>query len=207
MAMREPDPPASASVTAPNDDPYTAALALDRKGQHQEAAAAFRRLVARQLPNSDLALYHLAQLEQAPLSDAVGAERDYLAYLRDYPQGALAQEAALSVIELQLQRSAFPAALAQMDRFLREHPSSERSNKVHLLRGDVMRSLGRPQLAIGEYALVHGGGTEEDDALYFSASCRGTLGQADAAAEALRGYLQRFPQGRHAAEARAGLPR
>jgi outer membrane protein assembly factor BamD (BamD/ComL family) len=180
-------------------------VALDRQGRHAEAAAALRLIVAQKLPNAELALYHLAQLEQGPLADAAGAERDYLRYEKDYPQGALAQEAALSAIELTLKRGGFPDALGEMDRFLRAHPASERISTVHLLRGNVLRSQGNPQGALAEYAQVHGPQTEEDDALYFTALCHASGGSADAERAALSAYLQRFPAGKHVPDVRARL--
>ncbi len=199
-------PPTVAAAASPGPaDPYLEALALCDRGRYDDAAAALRSIAASHGPHAELALYHVAQLEQHQLGNAAEALQEYLRYLRQYPRGALLQEAELSVIELELQRSALQDARAQMDHFLTEHPDGERSPDVHLLRGNLLRQQGDCRAALRDYDKARGDADLEEDAIYFSGRCEGQLEQPEAAAILLRDYLRRFPAGRHAAQARAAL--
>jgi TolA-binding protein len=181
------------------------ALALCQSGRYKDAALALDAISKARGPHAELALYHVAQVQQRQLGNPAEALEDYLRYERQYPKGALIQETELSVIELQLQRSALKDALGQMDRFLAEHPDGERSPDVHLLRGNLLRQRGDCRAALRDYELARGNGLAEDDAVFFSATCEQQLSQSDAAALLLREYLRRFPAGHHAAQARAAL--
>lgn len=198
---------AASSMTASAIDGYARALALDHESRFREAATALAEVVAQAQPCADLALYRLAQLEQHELGDPAAALRDYQRYALIYPAGALAQEAALSSIDLQAQQAtpaSVAAALTDSERFLAAHPDSERSPELHLLRGNLWRQRGEFNAALNEYRQTNGTRAEAD-ADYFTATCDQALGQHAQAAAALRVYLARYPQGAHAREARAAL--
>ena len=110
----------------------------------------------------------------------------------------------LSAIELALKASAFPQALTQVDRFLTEHPASERAPEVHQLRGNLLRERGDCAGAIEEYRAARGDGLD-DDSLYFTAWCQQKLGKGAEAASSLREYLKEFPHGLHVREVEAAL--
>jgi TolA-binding protein len=192
-------------VMAP--DPYAQAVALSRSGQYDAAAQALDAIAGGHGLHADLALYDLARLRQRHLGDPSGALAALVLYEKEYPHGSLAQEVELSAIELELGRSSLDGALSQMDRFLDEHPDSERAPEVHLLRGNVLRQRGDCRGALREYRHVRGDsqGLEDDDGLYYTAFCQQKLGKQEDAAESLRDYQQRFPNGHHVAEVRAAL--
>jgi TolA-binding protein len=185
-------------------DAYSSAVALMHDGRNEDAAREFELIAQGHGAHAGLALVELARLRQRRLGDPDGALRAYLRYEKEYPEGALMQEVELSVIELRLERSDLAGALSQMDRFLDEHPNSEKAPEVHLLRGNVLRDRGDCKGAIREYRHVTGA-TIEDDALYFTAACQQKLGNEDEAAGTLRDYVTRFPSGRHLREAQQAL--
>ena len=185
-------------------DPYASALSLSRAGRYSEAARALQAIAAASGPHAALALYDLGRLRQRELGDPPGALRAYLRYERDYPHGPLAQEVLLSAIEIAVQRPDPEVALAQMNRFLDEHPDGERAPEIHLLRGNLYRGRGDLRRALRDYGDAKGPGVEEEG-LYYGAWCQQKLGDADAAAESLRDYERRFPHGAHAREVQAAL--
>lgn len=204
-------PPTPAPLNAPPvvlaPDPYAAALALARAGSPLAAAAAFGKVVATKGAHADLALYELGHLRQQRLGDPLGALDAYRAYQDQYPRGPLAQEVSLSVIEIELQQENLTGALTEIDRFLDAHGKSERASEVHLLRGDVLRQRGDDRAAAAEYERAQESGTGDvaEEGLYRGAACRERIGDSEAAGDALRAYLTRFPKGRHAAEAKHAL--
>jgi TolA-binding protein len=198
-------PPMVEPSPAQPEDPYTRAVALSRAGLHAEAAEAFENVANGHAPHADLALAALGRIEQVQLGRSDRALAAYLRYQREFPRGTLSQEVALSTIELQLQRHELDAARAQMNRFLEQFAGSERAPEVHLLRGDVLREQGDCRHALDDYARASGP-AQADDALYFTAWCQQHLGRRDDAAQSCVEYLRRFPQGRHAGEARTALP-
>jgi TolA-binding protein len=195
--------PAPAAASAP--DPYLAALALCSAGRYTEGAAALRSIAGGHGPHAELALYHLARLEQHQLGDPVESLSDFLRYQEQYPAGTLVQETELSIVELELQRSSLKDAQSQMDRFLAEHPDGERAPDVHLLRGNLLRQQGDCRAALRDYEKARGSDDIEGEAAFFSGRCEEQLGQPDAAAILFRGYLDRFPTGHRAAQIRAAL--
>lgn len=198
-------PPVSPPGPPPADDqPYARAVALSREGRHPEAAAALEAVAGGGGPHAELALYELGRLQQLRLGQPRLARQTYARYQRAYPQGTLSQEVELSTLELQLQGRELDAALATLDAFLRRHPASERVDELRVLRGDVLRERGDCAGALGEFERVRSG-PQADDALYFAGWCQQRLGRPEAAAATWRGYLERFPEGRHRAEARAAL--
>jgi ferric-dicitrate binding protein FerR (iron transport regulator)/TolA-binding protein len=203
-------PEVTATPTAPSPpvvmapDPYSQAVTLSRSGQYDAAAQTLEAIAGSHGQHADLALYDLARLRQRHLGDPVGALAALVRYEKEYPHGSLTQEVELSAIELDLGRSDFPAALVQMNRFLDEHPDSERAPEVHLLRGNVLRGRGDCQGALREYRRARGDGVE-DDAIYFTAFCQQKLGRQDDAAESLHDYLRLLPNGHHVVEVRAAL--
>jgi TolA-binding protein len=189
---------------APAPDPYQSALGLSRAGQYQQAAKAFEAIGRSRGPHADLALYELAMLRREHLGDPEGALAALRNYQQSFPHGSLEQEVQLSTIELLLARSDFVGAHEVMDRFLSDHGDGERAPLVHLLRGNLLRTNGDCQGALHDYDRARGGGVD-DDAIFFAASCQQRLGQLDDAADSLRTYLKRFPEGRHRAEVEAAL--
>lgn len=202
-----PTPPAPIPAVRP-PDVYADAVALTRSGHYQAAAAALEQVVREHREHADLALYDLSRLRMTHLGDAPGALAALRSYEAEYPHGPLSQEVELSAIELTLASQDLDEALAQMSRYLTEHGQSERAPQISFLRGNVLRERGDCEHAIKAYrraAVRPSTGLVADDGMYFTAFCEQQLGRGTAAADTLRAYLRRFPDGRHAAEARAAL--
>jgi TolA-binding protein len=201
-------PPPAAPVPVPAATPardYLAeALELERHGELREAEERLNRALASPDARHDLALYQLALLRQRRLNDPQGALQALDRYRELYPRGSLRQEVDLSVVEVDHTLGRTEAALAESAAFLSRYPQSERTDEVRLLRGDILRQRGDCAKASAEYRAV-GAGPALDDALYYWAYCQRQLGANDAATEALRRYLNRFPAGRHADAARTAL--
>jgi outer membrane protein assembly factor BamD (BamD/ComL family) len=116
-----------------------------------------------------------------------------------YPEGALLPEVDFAILQIEVEGDHPVEALAESARFLATHPTSDRAEKVHLLRGNLLRDSGRCGEALTEYAAIHG--SDADDAVYSTAYCQRKLGDRAGAAATLREYLRRFPAGAHRPEA------
>jgi TolA-binding protein len=199
-------PPSPTPAPAPvlGHDPYAEALALERRGEHRQAASKLQAALDSNVGPRDLELYHLALLRQRHLDDPQGALDALLSYRKSFPNGGLRPEVDMSVIESRLSLRQTDAALAESAAFLSRYPQNERADEMHFMRGDLMRLRGDCAGALAEYHAVLRGPAYED-ALYYAATCIGDLGQSDAAATALRGYLDRFPNGKHARAAREAV--
>jgi hypothetical protein len=191
--------PAPAPVAGP--DPYSEALALERRGEHRLAASKLQAALASNVGPRDLELYHLALLRQRHLDDPRGALEALLSYRASFPSGGLRQEVDVSIIESRLALKQTDQALAESAAFLSKYPQNERADEMHFMRGDLLRQRGDCAGALAEYHAVLRG-PAVDDALYYAAYCVGELGQPDVATTALKDYLRRFPNGKHAGAAR-----
>jgi len=189
---------------APPSDPYTDALKLEHDKSYAEAALLLEKVANEHGPRSGAALYELGRIQQLNLGQPAFALATFGRYEREYPKGILIQEAELSVIELELQQKSYDAALENMNAFLSNHSKSERASEVHLERAELYRERGDCSKALDDYAKAKAPG-QLDDSLYFSAWCEQKLGDRDAAEKSFGAYLDRFPSGRHAAQARAAL--
>jgi TolA-binding protein len=92
-----------------------------------------------------------------------------------------------------------------MDAFLARWPSSERLNDVHFLQAQVHAQRGDCAVALPLFVGLLGDPGHGDDALYLTAYCEQALSRQAAARTHLQQYLQRFPGGKHQAEAKAAL--
>src|SRR5687767_6805836 len=115
--------------------------------------------------------------------------------------GTFDSEARLDVIECQLKLSDLVSAQRSLDNFLSIHPESERQADLRFLRAELMRKRGRCSQAIADYESAEGS-RHGDDALYFSAWCKLDAGRTEDGLSTLRRYLEKFPEGRHAGEAK-----
>jgi hypothetical protein len=118
--------------------------------------------------------------------------------------GTFDVEARLDVIECQLALGDLVAAQRSLENFLAVHPNNERHADLRFLRAELMRKRDRCGEAIGDYESAETS-RHADDALYFGAWCKLQSGRTEDGVAALRRYLERFPAGRHAAEARKKL--
>ena len=118
--------------------------------------------------------------------------------------GTYDSEARLDVIECQLKLSDLVSAQRSLDNFLRIHPESERQADLRFLRAELMRKRGRCSDAIADYQAAESS-RRADDAMYFGAWCMLDVGKTEDGLTTLRRYLEKFPEGRHAGEAKKKL--
>lgn len=185
---------------------YALATLLAVRGRYAEAVELYAVVAAGGRAKAELSLYEVGRLKKRYLGDSRGAASAFADYGRRYPEGALAPDADLSLIESLVASAAYGEARAAMDRFLLARPDSERRAEVRLLRANLLRDRGDCRAARADYeAVAAGSGPETDDALFHAAGCDRELGDTEAARDRLRRYLERFPAGRHRAEAERAL--
>jgi TolA-binding protein len=194
--LDKPTPPPPAT-----SDAYGDAVKLSREHHYEEAAQLFIRAADAHNARSAIALYELGRLQQLELHQPGAALDSFARYQREYPTGSLTQEVEISVIELQLQQRSYDDALTSMNNFLTRHGDSARASELHLRRADLLRSRGDCPRALEDYAQAKAP-AQADDASYFTAWCEQKMGERDDAEKSLHKYLDRFPSGRHAKEAR-----
>lgn len=110
---------------------------LDRRARTAdpaEAAALYAQLAQGAGPRAANALYELAELRLRRLNQPAAALEAIDEYRRRYPDGALAQEAALTAIEARLALGQRTEADREIDAFLARYPNSERAAEVRRLR-------------------------------------------------------------------------
>jgi outer membrane protein assembly factor BamD (BamD/ComL family) len=176
-------------------------MALEAKGDIEGAARELEKAVDTDPVHGDLALYSLGRLAQRRLHDPRRALAAFRRYREQYPRGALLPEVDFEILQLDVETRDTAGALAETARFVAAHPTSERLDEVHLVRGDLLRDAGRCGEALAEYATAVRAVALADDALYSTAYCQRRLGDRAAAGRTLGEYLRRFPQGRHRVDA------
>jgi outer membrane protein assembly factor BamD (BamD/ComL family) len=201
--IAQPKPPPAATPVYEHDL-YAEAVVLERRGDHRQAAAKLEAALSSKSGPRDLELYHLALLRQRHLNDPQGALDALLSYRKGFPAGVLRQEVDLSIIETRLALGQTDQVLTESASFLSRYARSERADEIHFMRGDLLRRGGDCAGALAEYHAVSRA-PMVDDAVYYSAYCLRELGETEAAARALGGYLQRFPDGKHVRAAREAL--
>jgi TolA-binding protein len=139
--------------------------------------------------------------------DAEAALVTFAAYLRRFPDGALAPEADIGRVEALIALDRYDDALAILDG-LPETRQVVRGRELASLRGELRARAGRCAEAEADFARVLrqslGDGAEER-ALIGRANCRSRSGDVAGARADLAAYLQRFPDGRFATETRRAL--
>lgn len=153
---------------------------------------------------SELATHQAARLLMRLGRYQEALER-WTAALERFPGGALDQEARLNLIECAIRKNQLDRARQEVDRFLARHAGSERLPELRFLRAEIARNQGRCADALVDYQAAARGSRSPSDALYFEAWCRLEIGDREGARAALGRYLDKFPHGRHAADARRAL--
>lgn len=148
--------------------------------------------------NAEVAAYERAVLQHR-LMDDVAALASLDSARERFPNGVLAMETSLTRAEVLLSLGRRDDALAALSTFLETFPQSERVPEVHLLRGDLLREAGRCCEAMNDLSAAKREARWADEASWSMAAC------AQGSRQALERYLEAFPSGAHAAEARRAL--
>ncbi|MCK6546109.1 outer membrane protein assembly factor BamD, partial [Myxococcota bacterium] len=168
-----------------------------------KAIGLFDRVARSSDVRAELSAHQAARLVMRIGRCSEATER-FAAMLTRWPASAYAEEARLDVLECQLRLGALDAAHRALEDFLAHHPASARSPEVLFLRAELYRSKGALDHAVADYRAALGS-RRDADARYFLGWCALEAGRLDAAESALTDYLARYPDGRHAANARGGL--
>ncbi|MFZ5445699.1 MAG: tetratricopeptide repeat protein [Myxococcota bacterium] len=154
----------------------------------------------------ELALYELGRLQAGPLQQPAIAVQTFRTARSRFPSGALRSELGVSLVEALLAARRPTEALTELDLLAGTAAARERRDELTMLRGDILRGLARYADASAVVRpLADGDSRFAERALLTLADCESRLGHAEAAREALRAVLRRFPAGAHAAEARRAL--
>jgi hypothetical protein len=127
-------------------------------------------------------------------------------YTRRFPRGALADEAAMARVETLIALGHRHQALPVLDRLIAgRHP---RARSLRATRGVLLAQLQRCPEARADFDAILATGDHDEAAeraLWGRAACHARLDEPRAFLDDLHLYLRRFPDGRHADEARRSL--
>jgi hypothetical protein len=164
-------------------------------------------LEAAAVPESEAGLLARALSELRRARDPRGALTLLDRYAETFPHGLLELEAVRARLEALLELNDRAAALALLDG--RRAFSGRLGGEAQLIRAELRTSVGRYADARADFdallgpafASAHLPADMLERSLYGRAVCLGHLQQDERARADLRLYLQRFPSGKHAAEA------
>jgi tetratricopeptide (TPR) repeat protein len=125
-----------------------------------------------------------------------------------FPHGLLLPEAELTRLGALLEVGDRVGATQLLDRVSQKgYARSIRAEELRVLHGELLAEQGRCEEALDRFepAAEKGKGGVHERALFGSSACRAQLGDFEGSRRDLERYLQRYPEGRFAAEARAAL--
>ncbi|MEQ8977513.1 MAG: tetratricopeptide repeat protein [Deltaproteobacteria bacterium] len=129
----------------------------------------------------------------------------YEALLDEFPDGALDLERRIDRVECLRTMSRTVALRAALDDLERRDLPRTRRAEVTLMRAELAREAGDVERALAAARAVPSDTPAAANAKFLEAWALLNLGRQDEARTALRSYLDRWPAGRHAAEARAWI--
>ncbi|MHB8420222.1 MAG: tetratricopeptide repeat protein [Myxococcales bacterium] len=177
-----------------------------------EAPAPHGRPAPRSASQEDSLAQESALVGEALRSLAAGKAEAALAaagsYLQRYPAGALRGEAEIARLEALLALGRREEAGRLLDGFAqRDFAALPRSDELRVVRGELLLEQGRFAEALASFEAPGADATPalRERALYGRALCHARLGDPEGSRRDFARYLEGFPQGRHAAEAREAL--
>ena len=223
MAVVAPPPSAPAPVVAPprlpplpepmlEPEPPPAPEPVHAVAHHRPSAPVVEAPAVVPDPLSDESqLLHSALEKLSSRGDAVGALALLDTYHSRYPDGVLSREASVARLDALLRLGKAQEALALLDRAAEsDFNGYPRSGHLRVLRAELLAQSGRCREAEPIFSAALAAPQSElaaERALYGRASCRASLGNADGSRSDLGAYLDRYPQGHFAREARQALGR
>jgi hypothetical protein len=205
----EPPPPVS-PPPAPEEVPLVQAPASEEVASPTHHPAVHRPAAPAGLTGESRMLQ--AAIEQLNVrGNATSALAQLDAYREAFPRGVLAREAEVARVDALLRLGRDSEALSLLDAASeRNFDGYPRPAQLRVLRGELLAKSGRCSEAIPIFsgALSDAqSGQAAERALYGRANCRATLGEGAASRADLQSYLELYPQGYFAAEARRALAR
>jgi hypothetical protein len=167
-------------------------LSLARGGRARDAESCFVDQAAGGGLRAELALSELSRLRSDVLGDPTGALQALEQYRARFPSGSLRTEVDLSYVHLLGRVGRSRDVLTETARLLGSGSAREREGELRMLRGNTLRTALKDfRAAEREYAAVERGGSKfVGEASYYRGVCFEALGDAAAAREAYRRYLQ-----------------
>lgn len=200
-----PAPPNLAASPPPATDERRNCGALADRDP-QQAMSCYQQQAGQDGLAGEAAQYEIARLWRDAFHDPSRAVAAFREQRARFPRGVLAIEADLSIIELLPRLDRHAEALAESERFLREHAGGERRGEIHRLRGNIyreaMRDFGHAEREYAQGAEARG--RAGDDNRFLRAVCLETLGRTQEARQAYEAYLSQ-PKTAHAQEAKKRL--
>jgi hypothetical protein len=209
-------PEVAAEVSAPESaspppEVPLAPVALPESAPAAPHGAPVHRLAATGGLSGESRLLHDALEQLNVYGDAASALAQLDSYRHSYPNGVLTREADVARVDALLRLGHDTQALdlldSAADRGFVDYP---RPGQLRVLRGELLARLGRCGEAIPVFSSALAdpqAGEAAERALYGRASCRASLGEGAASRSDLNRYLELYPQGHFAAEARRALER
>jgi hypothetical protein len=195
---------AQRTTKATDQDQLRLALSL-RRTDPRRSAQLLRELAASP-SHGEVALYEIGRLESSSLGDPSSAVATFREARARFPAGALRVEVSVSLIEALLAAKSPAAALTELDALAALPVARERPEELAVLRGDILRNLGRPADALRVLEpLAKGTSAWAARALFLLSDCQSRLGRSDEARVTLREYLRRFPTGAQASDVKRAL--
>ena len=195
---------AQRTTKATDQDQLRLALSL-RRTDPRRSAQLLRELAASP-SHGEVALYELGRLQSSSLGDPSSAVATFREARARFPAGALRVEVSVSLIEALLAAKSPAAALTELDALAALPVARERPEELAVLRGDILRNLGRPADALRVLEpLAKGTSAWSARALFLLSDCQSRLGRSDEARVTLREYLRRFPTGAQASDVKRAL--
>jgi TolA-binding protein len=188
--------------TTPKAEPFESAPTILSPGRTAEGATASAPSSA---PSQEIHSLDRAIAMLRRDHDAAAALAALDAYLDHYPHGVLQREARLARVDALLLLQRTDEALAALERLPLD--GGRRSTELQVVRAELRA---RTDCARADedfsVAITHGPDAALlERILYGRGACLAKLGKASGAAEDLRRYLDRFPNGAHATWARQWL--
>ena len=208
QTARSDDPRLVGSSVAPPPTPSVAPPAFstcDALSGESERIACYSRFAQGSGLAAENALFLLG-LSAEKQGDVDGALAHWNELARRFPDGALAPETELSSLRAMVHLHHFDQALATARDFRARYASEARLPEVLLIQAKLLCSHRRelaPALQAFEAVQRSQASTEvRQEALFAAASCQLSLGHRSAGEEALRRYLEQYPDAAHSDDAR-----
>ncbi|GAB4298365.1 MAG: hypothetical protein Kow0090_13810 [Myxococcota bacterium] len=156
------------------------------------------------------ALYEMGFIAFYSLNDPRGAIKYFSEQRRNFPHGSLKEEADFHIVKAQIAIGRYSEARMNLENFTRSYVGSpQRPAALYMLATIYREHENDCKRALEAYESFLAVTTEKtvmrEEALYWRAGCLELIGDALRARSAYSDYLNRYPEGKYAKNARAKL--